>query len=335
MTLQKYRTHVAEIINKVGLHHQFFSDLEGLRNKSEFLNVFEFYKKTLDLNSDYGIVPSFFFFVNSDTINGRAVRSPNNEYLIGINRGTINWLIDNFKSNHNLVTDYNITLFNILSPHFDTSINNLMYQAGCHFTFYHEMAHLIQQSEYLELTMEENPQPIQDFDFNRHLLEVDADTYSALCLGTHIMQYSEKIFGLNVSKILVEALVIVFSIPIILYLLSFEGNRVEIYYRESTHPHPAIRLTNFLMVLTHYCNGVLDGKDSGFTVDQGDIFLKAMRIAEQLEQPFFGGETVAAYRMGVTDNRPAVMEYLTELIEANNELTTTATYKWNIRQAAN
>ena len=333
MTLEQYREHIAEIINTVGLHHNLFSDLEGLENELEFLNVFEFYSETLELNHDYGIAPTFLFFINSDTINARAGRSVNNQFLLGINRGTINWLIDNFKSNKTLVSDNNILLFDSLNPYLDTSLNNLMYQAGCHYTFYHEMAHLIQQSDCLELNMEENPQPIDVFDFDRHLLEIDADTFSALCLGTHIMQYSEKLFGENVSKVLVEALIILFSIPIILYLLSFDGNRVEIYYRESTHPHPAIRLTNFLMVLTHYCNGVLHGKGLGFTVNQGDMFLEAMRIAEILEQPFFGCETVAAYRVSVTENRPAVMHYLTELVEANDSLITTATYKWNLKQS--
>lgn len=331
MTLEEYRERIAEIINRVGLNCNLFSDLDGLENQLEFLNIFEFYNETLELNQDYGIAPAFLFFVNSGTLNARAGRSPNDEYLLGINRGTINWLINKFKSNETLITDNNVLLFNNLAPYLDTPINNLMYQSGCHYTFYHEMAHLVQQSDYLELNLEENPQPIENFDINRHLLEIDADTFSALCLGTHIMQYSEKVFGENASKILVEALIILFSVPIILYLLSFSGNSIELYYREKTHPHPAIRLTNFLMVLTHYCNGVLDGKDSGFTVNQGDMFISAMGIAEKLQQSFFEGEVVSAYREGITGSRPQVLEYLSVLIERNDVLTTTATHKWNLR----
>lgn len=331
MTLENYREYIAEIINTVGLHRNLFSDLEGLDNELEFLNVFKFYRDTLKLNCDYGIEPAFLFFINSDTLNAKATRSPNDEFLLGINRGTINWLIDNFKSNHRLITDNNILLFNNLTPYLDTPINNLMYQAGCHFTFYHEMAHLIQKSDYLNLSMEENPQPVEIFDLNRHLLEIDADTYSALCLGTHIMQYSEKIFGKNPSKLVVESLIILFSIPIILYLLSFSGNSLELYYRESTHPHPAIRLTNFIMVLTHYCNNVLDGKNSGFTANQGDMFISAMEIAEKLQKPFFGNETVTIYRKEITESRLGVIEYLSVLVEGNKNLTTTATHKWNLK----
>lgn len=78
------------------------------------------------------------------------------------------------------------------------------------------------------------------------------------------------------------------------------------------------------MVLTHYCNGVLEGEDSGFTVNQGDMFLSAMGISEKLQQPFFGKEIVAEYKS-------EVMEYLSVLLEANGELTSTTAYKWNLK----
>jgi len=61
------------------------------------------------------------------------------------------------------------------------------------------------------------------------------------------------------------------------------------------------------------------------------MFLDAMRIAEKLQQSFFCGEVVAEYRAGIIGNRHEVMQYLIELVEANDALTTTATYKWNQR----
>lgn len=333
MTLVEYRASIAQIIETVGMRSESFSDLEGLENELEFLKVFEFYLETLELHQDYGIAPSFLFFANSDTINARAARSPNNEYLLGINRGTINWLIENFFSNNTLVTDNEIFLFDDISPYLDVPINDLMYQTGCHFTFYHEMAHLIQKSDYLELCLEENPEPVEVYDLDRHLLEIDADTFSALCLGTHIMQYSNKIFGDNISKLLVEAIIILISVPIILYLLSFKGNSIKLYYKESTHPHPAIRLTNFLIVLSHHCNGFLNGKNSGFTVNQGDILISALDIAEKLQLPFFGSNVVSEFREVIIENRPEVINYLGELVEANSALTNTATHKWNLRNS--
>lgn len=333
MTLEDYRECVRKIIDEVGLHYGLFSDLQGLNNEEEFLETFEFYKETLENNKGYGIEPSHLFFVNSDTINARATLTPNGHFLIGINRGTIDWLISKFKLNDTLITGTDIFLFDKLAPYMNTSINNLMYQAGCHFTFYHELAHLIQNSDYLELSMEENPSNLENFDIDRHLLEIDADTFSALCIGTHIIQYSEKMFGENASKPLLEAMQVLFSIPMILYILSFEGNSHDLYFREKTHPHPAIRLTNFIMVLTHYINGVLEGKDKGFTTNQGDIFLNAMAIAEELQDVFFDNPIVSIYRENVTVNRPQVIQYLGELVELNNCSTSTAQYKWNIHNS--
>lgn len=331
MTIENYRESVREIIEQVGLLPQFFSDIEGLDNEEEFLEAFKFYTETLELNKDYGIEPAYLFFINSDTINAKATLTRGGHFLIGINRGTIEWLIRKFKLNDTLILDSNITLFDKLSPYMDTSINNLMYQAGCHYTFYHELAHLIQKSDYLELSMEENPISIEDFDINRHLLEIDADTFSALCIGSHIIQYSEKMFGENISSPILEAMQVLFIIPIILYMLSFEGNRQELYYRETTHPHPAIRITNFIMVLTHYINGVLTGKDIGFTTNQGDIFIYAMEIAEELQNTFFDTPVITSYRENITASRPQVIEYIGDLVESNAVLTTTAQHKWNIR----
>ncbi|MFY0602600.1 MAG: hypothetical protein JXQ93_01525 [Flavobacteriaceae bacterium] len=333
MTIENYRDNIREIINEVGLHPFLFSDIEGIENQLDFLDSFKFYKETLEINKDYGIEPSHLFFINSDTINARATLTSNGHYLIGINRGTINWLIEKFKLNNKLIDESEILLFEKLQPYLDTSINKLMYQAGCHFTFYHELAHLIQKSPFLELSMEENPAITDCFDIYRHQLEIDADTFSALCIGTHIMQYSEKIFGENISKPLFEAMQVLFSVPIILYLLSFEGNSEDLYYRENTHPHPAIRLTNFLMVLNHYCNNMLEGKDRGFTTNQGDIFLSAMSIAEKLQDIFFENKVISIYRENITVNRPQVIEYLGELVELNSALDSLSQHKWNLRNS--
>ncbi|CAA0163287.1 conserved hypothetical protein [Tenacibaculum maritimum] len=331
MTIEEYREKVREIIEKTDLLPGFFSDIEGLDNEEDFLDAFKFYTETLELNKDYGIEPAHLFFINSDKINGRATLTSNGHFLIGINRGTIDWLVNKFKLNDTLISDSGVNLFNILSTYMDTSINKLMYQAGCHFTFYHELAHLIQKSNYLELSMEENPKAVENFNMDRHLLEIDADTFSALCIGTHIIQYSENIFGENISRPIMEAIQVLFIIPIILYILSFEGNKQKLYFREKTHPHPAIRITNFIIVLTHYINGALEGKNRGFTTNQGRIFIYAMEIAEELQDSFFDTSVITSYRENVTANRPQVIKYIGDLVESNAILTTTAQYKWNIR----
>ncbi|WP_373518491.1 hypothetical protein, partial [Pricia sp.] len=75
--------------------------------------------------------------------------------------------------------------------------------------------------------------------------------------------------------------------------------------------------------------GVLDKKNLGFTANQGDLFLNAMGIAEDLQEQFFDGQTVLIYREMVTKNRPEVIQYLGELIMLNEVMDSTATAKWN------
>ena len=329
MTLEDYQANIKSITDSTDLLDNEFFDFEFSPNRDEYLNTFKFYTETLQHNNYYGVDPSYIFFRNAMDLNARAKRTSNNIFLIGINMGTVNWLIDNFKLNETLISDSNIKLFDKLGPFTDTPINNLMFQAGLHFTFYHEFAHLVQNSKYLDSSLEENPSPTISFDIDRHLLEIDADTFSALCLGTHVMQYSEKLFGDKLNQTLIEAMMILFSIPIIFYLLSFSGNKHDLYFKEYTHPHPAIRLTNFLMVFIKYCNDSLNVKDTGFAANQGDVFLTVMSIAEELQLKFFEENTVTRYKDFVTKARPLVIKYLGELVTINESSKSTSVYQWN------
>ncbi|CAL2093320.1 conserved protein of unknown function [Tenacibaculum sp. 190524A02b] len=333
MTIQNYTEHINQLVQEIGVSEAEIFNPEFSPNLEEYLNIFSFYQEALLHNNDFGIEPAYLFFKNDFSLNAAATKTLNDVYLVSINMGTINWLIDRLKTNSALVEETDINLFRILSPYLDIPINRLLYQACCHFTFYHEMGHLIQNSDLLLDTLRENPNGNVNYDFNRHLLEIDADTFSALCLGTHIFQYCDRLFGENFSQEQLEGLVVLFSISIFLYLISFPGNSCEFYLRESTHPHPALRITNLLMVLTHYCNNSLDSRNSGFTINQGNMFIYAMEIAEELQDFFFEAPLVSNYRQTMIDNRIEAITYLSEIVDANNELEITATSKWNIRHA--
>jgi hypothetical protein len=331
MTIEKYQQHIANLIQNTPVVSGDVFDPEFTPDIDDYLNTFEFYQEALRQHADFGIEPAYLFFRNDFSLNAGATKTDDNIFLVSINMGTINWLITRLKNNTDLVTSTDVNLFNILTPYLDIPINRLLYQSCCHYTFYHEMAHLVQDSDLLQETLSENPEGVEDFNIDRHLLEIDADTFSALCLGTHIIQYCERIFGQNYNRENLEALVVMFSIGIFLYLLSFSGNSEQFYLRESTHPHPAIRITNFLMVLTHYCNNSLEARDKGFTINQGNMFIYAMEIAEELQDFFFENQTVSTFRQTMIDNRIEAVAYLGDLVETNNVSIDTATHKWNLR----
>jgi hypothetical protein len=333
MNIENYNQHIIKLIRETRLPKELIFNPEFSPNCDEYLDAFLFYQEALIQHNDFGIEPAYLFFKNDFSLNAAATRTVDGKYLVSINMGTIDWLINKLKNNSSLVEKTNINLFRILAPYLDIPIPRLLYQACCHFTFYHEMGHLVQNSDLLLNTLRENPNDNAVYSFNKHLLEIDADTFSALCIGTHIFQYCERLFSEHFSLEQFEGLVVLFSIPVFLYLLSFPGNSREFYLRESTHPHPAIRITNFLMVLTHYCNNSLDARDSDFTVNQGDMFIYAMEIAEELQDFFFEAPLVTNYRQTMIDNRIDAVSYLSEIVETNNNSETTATSKWNLRHA--
>nr|WP_293300016.1 hypothetical protein [Allomuricauda sp.] len=333
MNLLNYETHIKEVICNTDVKSGSIFNPEFSPLVDDYLQTYSFYQEALVHNNDFGIEPAYLYFKNDFSLNAAAKRTPNNVYLVSINMGTVDWLVRRLKNNTALIEDTNINLFRILSPYLDNPINILFYQACCHYTFYHEMGHLVQNSNFLNDSVEENPVFNSRFNFDRHLLEIDADTFSALCLGTHIFQYCERLFGANFTRERLQGLVVLFSISIFMYLLSFSGNTERFYLKESTHPHPALRLTNFLMVLTKYCNDSLEDRESGFTVNQGDMFIFAMEIAEELQGYFFNASVVSNYRQTMIENHSQAVEYLSELVEANSKLQTTAAHKWNLRHA--
>jgi hypothetical protein len=150
----------------------------------EFQKVFSFYKVTLSENSFYGITPCFLFFRNDTSINAHAAKAAD-KYLVAINSGTITQLSDLFKT---LDTNKTLNLISLDISKLGTSLNAVMLQFCYHFTFYHEMAHLIQKSEYLEGGLNEIPIKKEPYDERRHLLELDADAFSAISLSEHIIQ---------------------------------------------------------------------------------------------------------------------------------------------------
>jgi hypothetical protein len=118
-----------------------------------------------------------------------------------------------------------------------------------------------------------------------------------------------------------------------LYILSFLGNKKEIYFKESTHPHPAIRLTNFLMVLTQQCNGILKSRNLNFNINHGDMGFYALGIAEELQGFFFKDKVISNFRENITENRVEIVNYLKELLDLNSDLDNTSVNKWNFHNS--
>lgn len=331
MTLKEYNTEILEIQKSLQLQSNDFFDCEFSPHKEEILEVFKFYNEALLNHAYYGIKPAYIYINNYTTINAFAsYHRDKNKYSVSINIGTILWLIQTFKLNDCITHKSNIRLFQIIQPNIDTPINNLMYQTALHYTFYHEMAHLIQNSSYLELNLEEAPRE-DGYTEKRHILELDADEFSSLCIGTHILQYVEKMFGARLNQPIMEGMLVLMCIPIILYLTSFNSFKGELYFEEKTHPHPVIRLFVIVLTVIQYCNQSLSKEDKEITIDHKEIIFRSLSISSEVERKCLMRDKISQFIVSLKNNTKQIIEYVHKFEELRKQDVSLSVNKWNVQ----
>ena len=79
------------------------------------------------------------------------------------------------------------------------------------------MAHLIQKSDLLANMLSESSDSGNHFSIRTHLLELDADQFSALCIGAHTLQYIKKMFNPELTKGTLEKTLIVICSSALFY----------------------------------------------------------------------------------------------------------------------
>ncbi|MFE8422485.1 hypothetical protein ABHQ57_00355 [Tenacibaculum sp. ZH5_bin.1] len=305
-----YKEKINELLLNTSITSDEIYDLEFYQNKEEVLKAFKFYNETLINNYYYGIDPSYLFFENNLSINAKATKDVNEKYIISINIGTIHFLIEKIKKTN--IFD-NVVVVKLLQPYFDLPISVLMYQMSLHFTFYHELAHLIQKSEYLNNSMVEENSDV--FDLKKHVLEMDADSFSGVMMSTHVLQYSEKMLP-RANKEIYQGLFIIFLIPIIIYLLSFKGNDKEFYLFENSHPHPSIRLISIIMTIIDYAKITLEKKEINFKNDEVfEILILSMSICEESQELLFDDKRVSKLKAIYINNRIEIIRYIKRIEE--------------------
>ncbi len=333
MTISEYNLKILEIEKELELPKNEFFDIEFCPERPEILDLFNFYITTLEQQSYYGISPCFIYINNYRIINARA-GVIYGKGVITINCGLLFWLFSEFKNKLEIDTYKGIKLFELLKPRLDLPISKLMYQTGLHFTFYHEMAHLVQKSEQLTPFLDEKPQNNEEYSKERHLLELDADEFSSLCIGTHTMQYAEKLFNKSLNASVFEGIICLILIPIILYLISFSKYEDDIYFETNTHPHPSIRLINIALTITHYCNQSLKAKKYDFQIDQFRVITYALEIAHELDVEFYQLNRVEHFRKILSENRRKISKYIHSFVELKKNNDSLSVSKWNFHKAS-
>ncbi|WP_430404227.1 hypothetical protein [Fluviicola sp.] len=320
--MEQYRNMVARILKETSIPEDDIFDFESSPHCNEFNQAFKFYDEAISRNAHFGIEPHLLFYKKSYSINAAATKE-NEHYIININAGTIVHLMERFKPENVPLNDEYADFQNLL----DVSIANLMYNTALHFTFYHELAHLIQKSDLLDSTLFERPDTVSRFSIERHILELDADTFSSLCVGTHLLQYARQCFGENMDCESIKKLIVVACGSALLYLLSFQSNALPIYYEEYTHPHPVVRISCVVFHIVGYCLQSLE--EYQLELDIQDIVKEAMSFAHSISSNGNDRSIIEQYQEIIGQEAHNIEAYIRKTRIIQETTTSLSAYKWN------
>jgi hypothetical protein len=180
----------------------------------------------------------------------------------------------------------------------------------------------------LNTYLDEVPQPIE-YKRRKHLLEIDADEFSSLCLGTHVLQYAQKLFPKTLNQEILEGLLIFCLVPVFVYMTSFGGGEGEIYFKDKSHPHPIIRVMLVTMTICHYINQSLNENGNEFSVDYNTVLNRILQVADEMEQKVFESPYVNDFIKTLKENLNEILDYVDYFDKLKIEDKTLAVYKWN------
>ena len=303
-------------------------DYSELPLELELDRICNFYSETLFLNQDYGINPALFYFENSTSVNAVASKQ-NNYYVVGIYFGTIVHLAEVFSNKNDLIVGSGMYEYLEFEGKLDIRINELMYQQALHFTFYHEMAHLIQKSEFLESNLFENVKPEENFNFNKHVCELDADLFASLSIGSHSLQYAKSIFKENLTEEQLEKILVIICSSALFYILSFQNEDSKIYYKENSHPHPVIRITLIVFSIVSYVLQILKSDNYNFNLNSKDIVNKCLSFSSQISSEMTDKDLIKNYKEIIGKEADNIAKYIMEVQEILNADDSFASNRWN------
>jgi hypothetical protein len=328
--MDEYKKMIEDIINNTSISLTDIFDYETSPLKDEFNFNFKFYLEALQRHVDYGINPSLLFYTNNFSQNAAAGKE-NGYYIIQIHLGLMKHLIERFREKSDLLVGTENDEYIEFESSINVTVHELMYQSALHFTFYHEMAHLIQKSELLTTKLYEHTESVIEYSDLKHLLELDADKFSSLCIGAHILGFLDTNFGSTLTKEQLEKTLILICSSALFYILSFQTNKVDIYYKENTHPHPIIRVTCIIFNIVEYIRQSLSRKGYSFVINTNEVAVKCIDFSNKLSIHKFESNLIEDYRNILSSEIRNIIEYIKEFRVYEESDKSLASYKWNLK----
>lgn len=278
-------------------------------------NFYQFCQEYLtNYCQDYNIEPAYFYFRDDMTINARA-GVKNSTYIIAVNKATVYELYKLLYSNNHIIYESDtFTDYRKMKDFLDVPLEYLMFQLCTQFTFYHELAHLIQKSPYLSLGLNEQYRN-DDYHFLKHLLEFDADLHGANRIGFHVINYWEKVNSNYKTKENFEKLLSASLASIFCYItLFFESFSNEIYYYEKSHPHALIRMTYIMATFVDAIKGYYP------EIQQVNILKESIKISNTLFEELKKENLLGFYEKKLSNEYENISTYISELFRKAEQI---------------
>ncbi|MFM7023068.1 MAG: hypothetical protein ACKOXB_08825 [Flavobacteriales bacterium] len=323
-----YEDHTTELVSRVPALRDRIYSIIGIEGEEELRDLLHFYEGELVRHYNYGTDPSYLFVENDISINACACRS-GDVNIVGINIGTFAWL----KTKTPIAATRLSNEIPSILPLLNSPVDRLVHDFAAHFTFYHELGHLVQQSNLLETQLQEQTDHTSPPSRERHILEIDADEFSALCLGSHLLQYSQTILPPSPRREQIEELSVLGCASVMLHFMSFPSSRRPMYYHESSHPHPIIRITFIVLTILNYFTQALQNRRINISFDINAVVRKTILAAQNMAAPIFEINPLDGFLAILAQERRNITRYIAELRAETTTRTDLSLYKWN--QAAN
>ena len=303
-------------------------DFDGVPNEKLYKDLYSFCRENLDIHfKRKSILHGSFLYSNDFNVNARA-RTKDNQSTILFNIGLMHNCMKKYLFNHAL-NDFIELKEPDLNSKFDTPLSHLAFQITTQFTYYHELAHLIQFSQTAGEEELQERSSEGEFDIKKHKLEINADTYSSICITTHIYQYILKSFGDNINQENVTKTLTLLGTCLLEYILNFT-DKFEFYFEEYSHPHPLIRLLNIILSLTSHFSEFPLFIEKGIKLEPISLFRSIIDFHKELEDNKIFTTGFSNFTSQYAANKDKIVSYFSKIKDLGDDNDyTDAVSVWN------
>ena len=323
-----YDTEIETLHSNGILENADIFDYRDTPNEDLYNGLYTFCRENLNINSEKeNIVPNVFIFSNSYSINAKA-GLVKNHFAIVINMGLMQSCITNYFENKNL-DKFIENSFPEYIQKFDNPISILVFQLTTQFTYYHELAHLFQFTKRkVEVELQERQSDDANFDTLKHKLEINADTYSAIAIATHLQQYIEKTFGDELSADIAKDTIKILCACLLNYIINF-SDTTTVYFKKYSHPHPFLRLLNIVLNITNHIESMPNLMNKNIHLKGKDLFKEIIDFYQELEDNGVFATKFSDLVYQNSDFQKDIVSYMSELLEFDDSEYHNAMDIWN------